>query len=518
VGRFRRMAAEAVGFARDLASALGRSDLFFMAGAITFNVLVAGIPLLLFVTGVAGFVATARFGAGAPELVDLILAYIPAVEGNLQLTDAVRGLLAQLLDDRAGFTIVGALILLWISTRLIGTLRVVLREVFELGGGRGPIRGKLFDLRVVLVGGGLLLLNVGITMGLRALETFGVGLFGIDGGGAQALSRATGLAISFGSAWILFLLLYWHLPPQRVPFRTAAVGATFTAVVYEFMKEGFAWYATSVADYSNAYGSLAVVAVLFFWIYYSATVFIVGGLVAHVHQVRRRMRMDARKPDRGNGEGRAGALTVLLALCLCLPVSLSAQAAFAPFGGNGKNTGFLNGGEGVVLASHSLERDLSLDRPLVQHDGAYVVVHLSENRVLVMEGTEVVWSAPAGTGNGFELEGQGQEWTFTTPVGMFHVLRKEKDPLWLTPDWWYVQRGLAIPPSNQRAEVAGTLGTSALFLGDGIAIHGTDRPELLINFIDPDDRRVSHGCIRLTNEAARELYHRVSVGTPVLIF
>ena len=517
MGRFRPIAAEGVGFARDLASALGRSDLFFMAGAITFNVLVAGIPLLLFVTGVAGFIVTARFGAGAPELLDVILAYIPAVEGNLQLSDAVRGLLLQLLDDRTGFTIVGALILLWISTRLVGTLRVVLREVFELGGGRGPIRGKLFDLRVVLVGGGLLLLNVGITMGLRALETFGVGLTGIDGGGAQALSRVTGLAISFGSAWVLFLLLYWHLPPRRVPFRTAAVGATFTSVVYEFMKEAFAWYATSVADYSNAYGSLAVVAVLFFWIYYSATVFIVGGLVARVYEVRRRMRMEARKPDRGNGEGRAEALTVLLALCLCLPAAASAQA-FAPFGGNGKNTGFLNGGEGVVLASHALDRDLSLDRPLVQHDGPYVVVHLAENRVLVMEGTDVVWSAPAGTGNGFELEGQGQEWTFTTPVGMFHVLRKEKDPLWLTPDWWYVQRGLAIPPSNQRNEVAGTLGTSALFLGDGIAIHGTDRPELLINFIDPDDRRVSHGCIRLTNEAARELYHRVSVGTPVLIF
>mgnify|MGYP002032576303 CR=1 FL=1 len=31
-------------------------------------------------------------------------------------------------------------------------------------------------------------------------------------------------------------------------------------------------------------------------------------------------------------------------------------------------------------------------------------------------------------------------------------------------------------------------------------------------------RRVSHGCIRLTNEHAHELMHMVEVGTPVLIY
>jgi lipoprotein-anchoring transpeptidase ErfK/SrfK len=55
------------------------------------------------------------------------------------------------------------------------------------------------------------------------------------------------------------------------------------------------------------------------------------------------------------------------------------------------------------------------------------------------------------------------------------------------------------------------LGTSALFLGEGIALHGTSRPELL-------GQNVSHGCIRMTNEAARMLYHAVDVGTPVMIY
>ncbi|MEX0842832.1 MAG: L,D-transpeptidase [Gemmatimonadota bacterium] len=33
----------------------------------------------------------------------------------------------------------------------------------------------------------------------------------------------------------------------------------------------------------------------------------------------------------------------------------------------------------------------------------------------------------------------------------------------------------------------------------------------------PETRRVSHGCIRLTDEAARQLYHLVEVGSPVLV-
>jgi hypothetical protein len=261
---------------------------------------------------------------------------------------------------------------------------------------------------------------------------------------------------------------------------------------------------------------MGVVVILFFWIYYSAVVFILGAQAARVHETRNERMGNHSDGSEAGTVGARVAPWFALALVVALPFSLAAQP-IAPFGGNGNIPGFLNGAEGVVFASSSLERELSLDRPLVHHDGPYVVVHIAESRVLVLEGTEVIWSAPAGTGHGFQLEGQGKAWTFSTPVGMFRVLRREKDPIWIAPDWYYIEQNLPIPPPAQRARVAGTLGTSALFLGDGIAIHGTNRPDLLLEE-DPDDRRVSHGCIRLTNEAARQLYHLVEVGTPVLIF
>jgi hypothetical protein len=174
----------------------------------------------------------------------------------------------------------------------------------------------------------------------------------------------------------------------------------------------------------------------------------------------------------------AGRLPLLM-ICVGLLAAhgpLSAQTVLFGTNGAGTNGGLLNGGDPVLMADRSLEREMVINTPLVDHDGPYVLVHIAESRVFVLEGREVIWSAPAGTGNGFELEGQGQEWTFTTPVGMFQVLRKEKDPIWIVPDWWYVQRGWTIPPREDPSRyMENTLGTSALFLGDGIAIHGTDK-------------------------------------------
>ena len=148
----------------------------------------------------------------------------------------------------------------------------------------------------------------------------------------------------------------------------------------------------------------------------------------------------------------------------------------------------------------------------VTTQGRYLVVSLAEHRVFIMEDDRVLWSTAAGTGTGTRLAGAGQKWNFSTPRGMFRVQLKQKDPVWILPDWYFVERGEPVPhPDSPTRRRPGELGTSALFLGEEIAIHGTDRPDRL-----GDD--VSHGCIRVSNEAARQLYHEVEVGTPVLIY
>jgi hypothetical protein len=123
----------------------------------------------------------------------------------------------------------------------------------------------------------------------------------------------------------------------------------------------------------------------------------------------------------------------------------------------------------------------------------------------------VLWSAPVGTGTGLRLETDRAAWDFHTPNGTYHVGYKAREPDWIAPDWYFLEHNLPIPgPNDPKRRFTRGLGAAAVYIGRGLAIHGTDKPETL-------GRRVSHGCIRLSDANALRLYHDVQVGTEVVI-
>lgn len=163
-------------------------------------------------------------------------------------------------------------------------------------------------------------------------------------------------------------------------------------------------------------------------------------------------------------------------------------------------------------AGSPLFRVPPVDAPL------YVVIHIADNRLYLIEDQQVRWSVPVATGTGFRLEESGRAWQFDTPRGLFFVQHKETDPIWFKPDWHFIENGQPVPPrSSPLRDGIGMLGTTAIYIGYELALHGTDKPELVLDE-NPEARRVSHGCIRLTNEDARVLYHLVDIGTPVVIY
>ena len=277
-------------------------NIFFMAGAITFNLLVALFPLILLFIGISGFILTSRFPDPASVLIPFLVGNLPTVGGDVDLVSRVQGIIDSLLADRASFSLVGFLVFVWISTRLVGTLRTALREVFDFSHGRGIIRGKLFDALMVVVGGLLFVVNVGITVALKTAEDVGISVTGLEGPGLTFLRQTSAQLLAFVSIWVLFLLIYRYFPPRKIPWRTALTAATFTGVLFEATKYFFSWYLTNAANYSTIYGGLTSAAILFFWIYYGAIVFILGGEVAQVYTMSRTRRLHASRPvPMGNG-------------------------------------------------------------------------------------------------------------------------------------------------------------------------------------------------------------------------
>lgn len=214
-------------------------------------------------------------------------------------------------------------------------------------------------------------------------------------------------------------------------------------------------------------------------------------------------------PRRGAWAGRRGRFRLLLTATIA--VLAAAQPSAAP---------------AQVARSSGLALDLGfpppgdepLDRQPLHSARRFILIRLAENHLYLIEDGRAIWDAPVATGTGFRLQGGNREWHFVTPRGVFRIQRKELDPVWIKPEWAFVEAGQPVPPLHSPARRDSTmLGTTALYIGYELAIHGTSRPELVLH-PDPDERRVSHGCIRLTNEDARTLYHLVEVGTPVLIY
>jgi hypothetical protein len=223
----------------------------------------------------------------------------------------------------------------------------------------------------------------------------------------------------------------------------------------------------------------------------------------------------------------------------------------------------------VGAEADSLARVL-LSAPDPETDQPYLVVSIEDHRLWYRRGDSVLYATDVATGSGRILERSGSHshWRFETPRGCLSVVSKELDPVWVAPDWHYVEeaqrRGLGIVRLNRGERVAvgdgswltvsgsdvvreypdgrriglsaaegteivaagnivvppfgtnqrkypGVLGTHRLNIGDGYALHGTNRPETV-------GRSVSHGCVRLRNEDIAVLYEIVPVGTPVYIY
>lgn len=282
-------------FAKRVFNKADEDAIFFMAGAISFNVLVAIVPLLVFAVGISGMVLSARFLDPTAVVMEFLGEALPAIQGDLNLTEQVREQVARILAEGTNFTIVGALFLIWFSTRLVGTLRTALRDVFDMAHGRGIVGGKWFDAQVVVVGGLFFLVNLGLTSVLLAVRDFGLDLFGVEGQAVTRWQGWTAHAVALVFIWLLFAGIYRYLPPRRVPWRTTLIAASFAAVLFELLKAGFGWYVTEVANYRSTYGNLISVAVLVFWIYYSAIGFILAGEVAQVSTMRRARRVQIRE-------------------------------------------------------------------------------------------------------------------------------------------------------------------------------------------------------------------------------
>lgn len=226
---------------------------------------------------------------------------------------------------------------------------------------------------------------------------------------------------------------------------------------------------------------------------------------------------------------------------------------------------------GAGATADSLRKAMAEATPGPDAGKPYIVVSIADRRMWYKLGDTVFYTTRVAVGSGKTLVkqvGKTDEYKFDTPRGRLTVLSRDVGPVWVPPDWHFVEiadkkkftvvrlkrgqtvktadggeilvdgndvvkkfadghevpyesgegreivdgKNLIVPPygTNQR-KYRGTLGGHRLNLGDGYALHGTDEPRSV-------GAATSHGCVRLRNEDIDYLYGIVPVGTPVYIY
>ena len=275
-------------YARRLWDNSGEDNIFFLAGGIAFNILLAAVPFaLLLVTGVA-YVLRETADASTAEVARLIERLLPG--GLSSGSGLLRDAIADAIRTRGQVGLVSAVSFVWFSTRLFGSLRSVLAEVFDIDQERGIVAGKLFDVKVTIAATLLVAAYTGLSAylslatssGVRVLRRLGVRMDVMSG-----LEYWSGRAVAFAFITALFFGLYKALPNRRIRWDTALLAATFAGVLLEIAKIIFAIYVRRFNPGSLYTGTLGAFVIVVFWVYYASVVFILGGEIAQVFELRR---------------------------------------------------------------------------------------------------------------------------------------------------------------------------------------------------------------------------------------
>ncbi|MFQ6003204.1 MAG: YihY/virulence factor BrkB family protein, partial [Candidatus Zixiibacteriota bacterium] len=110
---------------------------------------------------------------------------------------------------------------------------------------------------------------------------------------ATFLSKLFAILFPLILGFILFFLVYRIIPYRKVNIKAALIGAICSSVMWEVAKFLFDIYIKNYAHFQRIYGSFGTVVIMFFWIYYSAFIILIGAEIgSNYEEVKRKLSTD----------------------------------------------------------------------------------------------------------------------------------------------------------------------------------------------------------------------------------
>jgi membrane protein len=266
-------------------------NVLFLASGIAFDVLLASIPFVITLVSGVTFVLNLSPATSNAQITEIIDRMLPPHSDAIGFP--VHHIIDEALQAHHALGLWSALIFLFLSTRLFASLRTVLAEVFDIEATRGIIAGKIFDVKMTLLATVLFGANTVLSAYLVIARSRGVQILvdiGLRRDVMGSLEYLVGRLVAFVFLLLMFFAIYRYLPARRVRWQTALVASLFTSVLFEVAKQLFSVFVHHLDTASVYTGALAAIVIVVVWVYYSAIVFILGGEVGQVFELRRTRR------------------------------------------------------------------------------------------------------------------------------------------------------------------------------------------------------------------------------------
>ena len=275
---------DAQNFVRRVFEGAVESNVPFLAGGLTFDALLAAIPLGLLILSLVGYLLSAGADAQRVELGQYLSRLLPSRPsgGGPDPFAPVTALAQSVVRTRGTLGLLGLPLFIWFSTRLFGSLRAALCEVFDSPETRSWLTGKLYDVALVVATGLLFVANTALSEGVSVLLR--------STGAVSFVEYFLAQLLAFGFLVALFVMVFKYAPAHGVRWDTAVVAGLSCSVGVEVAKQFLSFYFLNFVRADRLVSDATLGAIILFvgWVYYMTLVILLGGQIAQVYEFRRR--------------------------------------------------------------------------------------------------------------------------------------------------------------------------------------------------------------------------------------
>ena len=261
-------------FKRLYEKALFEEDILSTAAQVAFYFSFALFPLLLFLISLLGIIL-----GTADDLRGELFFYLRQIM-PYSAFDLVQKTITEVMENSSGGKLtIGILIALWSASAGVDSLRIALNSVYNLEEKRSWFKTKLVALISTLALTVLIMVATGIVFyGWKFLSLI------LDTINLPIPSLFFLMILQWITVLVVLLIIYgliYNFLPYHKPFKWVWItpGAITGILLWLSVSYLFRLYLSYFNSYDKTYGSLGAVIILMLWLYLTALVILIGGII-----------------------------------------------------------------------------------------------------------------------------------------------------------------------------------------------------------------------------------------------